>query len=267
MLKELQAETRSSRDEQGIAASSKSSRRLLIASACPTERGTLAGAFAASNETVTAVADLRNALVDTFSTDCDTVVLGHSQTGPLADLEALKPILARCSVLHIVSDASQCEQFEGHSAVASDFVVRPVDTRELIARVNALRRRAPSLDASAGRRSEYSRQDERYIDFAGYRLASDTRRVVTPSGDAIVLQRACHELLEIFLSNAQRVLTRDRIMTLLGEDNRANCFDRAVDMRVQRLRSALGFGKDGRPDVITTHRGIGYIFDAKVTHI
>lgn len=267
LLKELQAETHANCDELEISGSPQANRRLLIVSACPTERGALAGAFVAQYEAVTVVDDLRHVPLGTVAADYDTVVLGHQHTRPCADLGTLTPILARCSVLHIVSDTSKCELIESHTAAAADFVVRPVDTPELIARVKALRHRARSLDANAGLRSDCPRHDARYIDFAGYRLVSDTRRVLTPTGDTIMLQRACHDLLEIFLSNSQRVLTRDRIMSLLGEDKRAHCFDRAIDMRVQRLRSALGFGKHGRPDVITTHRGIGYILDAKVTHI
>lgn len=151
--------------------------------------------------------------------------------------------------LRILMLSALCEPSDrivGLEIGADDYLVKPFEPRELLARIRALLRRG---DAGAeGARSLFL--------FAGWRYDAARRRLQDPEGRVVLLAPAEHVLLRTFLECAGRLLSRDQILELT-RGPAAEPFDRAVDLAVSRLRRKLG--ADG-PRLIETLRGGGYCF-------
>ena len=97
--------------------------------------------------------------------------------------------------------------------------------------------------------------------FAGFRFDIVRRQLKAPDGDILMLTPGELSLLGALVENPQRVLTRDEL-TVLSRGERPSVMDRAIDIQISRLRRKLN-SKSGQ-EVIRTHRGVGYVLDAKV---
>lgn len=156
----------------------------------------------------------------------------------------------------------------GLEAGADDYITKPFHVRELLARVaNVLRRVRP---VSASHRTDPAAPpgaigtglEPGFMEFDGWRLDCLRRRLESPERRSCVLTAAEYDLLRAFLSNPNRVLSRDEIMDLLkGPDWTAN--DRVIDNQVRRLRYRIN-GIDGGSDLIKSVRGGGYMLTAAV---
>ncbi|MEI6281650.1 MAG: response regulator [Alphaproteobacteria bacterium] len=138
---------------------------------------------------------------------------------------------------------------------ADDYLPKPCNPRELLARVRAVLRRrqepVTSRDRPLGAGCE----------FAGWRLDLVRRELMNAEGVVVNLSSGEFSLLRAFVERPQRVLTRDQLLELArGRDTDA--FDRAIDVQICRLRRKL---EDRPGDLIRTIRSEGYMFDAKVT--
>ncbi|MBR7619730.1 response regulator [Phenylobacterium sp. 20VBR1] len=137
---------------------------------------------------------------------------------------------------------------------ADDYLAKPCNPRELLARVRAVLRRAEQRGQAnaigAG------------CEFAGWRLDLVRRELRSPPGVAVNLSSGEFSLLRAFVERPQRVLTRDQLLDFArGPDSDA--FDRAIDVQISRLRRKLDDGGGGT-DLIRTIRNEGYMFTAKV---
>ena len=136
---------------------------------------------------------------------------------------------------------------------ADDYLPKPCNPRELLARIRAVLRRP--REAGPGDASPA-------LWFAGWRLDLMRRSLTRPDGQDVVLSAGEFALLRAFAEGAGRVLTRDQLLEKArGQD--ADVFDRAVDVSISRLRRKLDDGSG--LELIHTLRGEGYRFDAKVT--
>src|SRR5262249_3140772 len=136
---------------------------------------------------------------------------------------------------------------------ADDYLGKPFNPRELIARVRAVLRR--HIDAAV------PATEEKVYRFAGFTADPQTRRVTDPQGADIVLTGAEFDLLKTFLDRPGRVLSRDQPLDLTRGRN-GDVFDRSIDVLVSRLRRKLGDGASS--PLFKTVRNGGYQLAARV---
>lgn len=140
---------------------------------------------------------------------------------------------------------------------ADDYVVKPFEPRELVARIRSVLRRA-------GRAAPATEKDALF-EFEGWRLDPLKRRLTDPEGTTVPISTAEFRLLVAFLERPKQVIDRDRLLDLV-QGREAHLFDRAVDNQVSRLRRKIE--ADSRnPHFIQTVRGGGYRFAADVRRI
>ncbi|HUZ72286.1 MAG TPA: response regulator [Stellaceae bacterium] len=141
---------------------------------------------------------------------------------------------------------------------ADDYLAKPFHLRELLARVKSVLRRV-TLRAMPNDRPVAGPNKAR---FAGWHLDLAARELVSPSGGEVRLTTGEFNLLAAFVSNANRVLSRDRLLDL-ARNREAGPFDRTIDVQVGRLRRKLEPDPQ-KPTMIKTVRGTGYIFTPSV---
>jgi len=133
---------------------------------------------------------------------------------------------------------------------ADDYVTKPFELRELLARVRSVLRRTTA-----------SPQASHCIEFDRFRLDLHSRQLRDVHGEEVALTAGEFELLRAFLEQPNRVLSRDELMSRL-HGREAGPFDRAIDMQVGRLRRKIE-PDPGQPRLIKSVRGAGYLFAGK----
>ncbi len=142
---------------------------------------------------------------------------------------------------------------------ADDYVTKPFEPREILARVRSVLRR--NTRKAVAQVAEQPRRQR--LAFDGWLLDLTARALSDAEGRPVALTSGEYKLLEVFATNANRVLSRDRLLDLIY-DSDAPAFDRSIDVRIGRVRKKLG--EDPRnPRLIKTVRNDGYIFVGKVT--
>ena len=159
-------------------------------------------------------------------------------------------------VLMLTAKSEPFDRVVGLEMGADDYLVKPFEPRELLARIRSVLRRTQALP------THLAPQPTRRYRFAGWLLDVGAHQLISPQAVVVTLSGAEFRLLQVFLAHPNRVLTRDQLMDLLqGRD--ADHFDRSIDLRVSRLRQKLG--DDARaPTLIKTLRNEGYILAASV---
>ena len=158
--------------------------------------------------------------------------------------KSLQPALP---VIMLTAQGDPVSRVLGLELGADDYLAKPFEPRELVARIKAVLRRG----LPAGTKSAELR-------FAGWTFDRLRRQLLAPDGAVVALSSAEYRLLNAFVENPGRVLTRDRLLDLTRAPG-TEVSDRSIDLAVSRLR-----GKLGEAPVIRTLRGEGYLFDAKV---
>jgi len=141
---------------------------------------------------------------------------------------------------------------------ADDYVVKPFEPRELVARIRSVLRRAARGGAQAT-------GDDQLYEFEGWRLDPLKRRLTDPEGAVVAISSVEFRLLLAFLDHPRQVLDRDRLLDMV-QGREAHLFDRAVDNQVSRLRRKVEV--DSRnPQLIQTVWGGGYLLAADVRRV
>ncbi|HEX8009975.1 MAG TPA: winged helix-turn-helix domain-containing protein, partial [Casimicrobiaceae bacterium] len=150
----------------------------------------------------------------------------------------------------------ETDRIVGLEMGADDYLAKPFSARELLARIKSVLRRYRSLPRNL------HADGAREISFAGWRLDTVARHLVSPEGVVTSLSGAEYQLLKVFLSHPHHVLNRDQLM-LLAKGREADPLDRSIDIQVSRLRHRL-HDDSADPTIIKTVRGEGYVFAVPV---
>lgn len=162
----------------------------------------------------------------------------------------------RVPVILLTARGEAMDRILGLEMGADDYIVKPFEPRELVARIRSVLRRAARAAA------EGADDDWHYL-FEGWRLDPLKRRLTDPQGILVPLSTAEFRMLVAFLDHPRAVLDRDRLLDMV-QGREAHLFDRAVDNQISRLRRKIE-PERGAPQLILTVRGGGYRFAADVT--
>jgi DNA-binding response OmpR family regulator len=161
-----------------------------------------------------------------------------------------------CIIL-VTGRSDPVDKVVGLEIGADDYVTKPFDLRELLARVKAVLRRAAQEAPVSGVGSGGPLSAERYR-FSGWLLDCAGRRLVAPDGTDVGLTSGEFDLLRVFVAHPGRVLSRDFLLeSTRGRE--AAPFDRAIDVLVSRLRKKLETIPN-RPEILKSVRSAGYVF-------
>jgi len=159
-------------------------------------------------------------------------------------------------VLMLTAKGDPVDRIIGLEMGADDYLAKPFDPRELVARIRSILRRAKALPAD----TEINVPES--FSFSGWRLDTRERNLRAPDGVVVPLSGAEYRLLLIFLQNANAVVSRDQLSNFtFGHD--ADPLDRTIDMQVSRLRERLR-DQAREPAIIKTVRGKGYVLAVRV---
>lgn len=159
-------------------------------------------------------------------------------------------------VLMLTARGDEVDRIVGLEMGADDYLAKPFNPRELLARIKTILRRAQALPPNL------EQAEAKSFQFAGWTLDVATRNVKAPDGLIVPLSGAEYRLLRVFLDHPQRVLPRDQLLELANK-REAILFDRSIDVLVGRLRKRLG-DDSKEPTLIKTVRGEGYVLAATV---
>lgn len=176
----------------------------------------------------------------------------------LDECSAMRREGRRVPVILLTAMQEDVDRIIGLEMGADDYMGKPFNPRELVARIKAVLRRSAEAQRPAAAASE------RHA-FEGFRADIAARSVTAPDGSDLHLTGAEFEVLRIFLERPGRILSRDHVLEMTRGRN-GDPFDRSVDILMSRIRRKLR-DAGGPADVIKTVRNGGYQFAAKVTAI
>jgi two-component system OmpR family response regulator len=158
-------------------------------------------------------------------------------------------------IIMLTAMGEEMDRIIGLEMGADDYLAKPFNPRELLARIKAVLRRAGTARAATSPAG-------RVLAFHGWRLDTARRQLFSPEDMLVPLRAGEYELLLAFVDHPQRVLSRDQLLDLARGRN-ASAYDRSVDVQVSRLRRKIE-PDAAEPRLIQTVRGGGYIFSAVV---
>ncbi|MBN9006832.1 MAG: response regulator [Rhizobiales bacterium] len=162
-------------------------------------------------------------------------------------------------VIMLTATASPIDRVVGLELGADDYVAKPCELRELMARIRSvLRRSAPKAPAAGTDATAAKKATEQLVRFGTKWLDLDAQALRDDEGNEHPLTASEFSLLKVFAANPKRVLSRERLLELANARD-AEAFDRAVDLRIMRIRRKIE-PDPTKPAVIRTIRGGGYLF-------
>jgi len=184
----------------------------------------------------------------------DVMLPGHDGLTLCRDLRSRSDV----PVIMLTARGEDTDRIIGLEMGADDYLPKPFNPRELLARVKVILRRVRGAI-----RVQYGEQQRR-IRFSEWQLDLTTRNLVSPRGVVVALSGAEFRLLKAFLDRPNRVLNRDQLMELTQAQG-AETLDRSIDVLVSRVRQRLD--EDARePHIIKTVRGEGYVLASPVAY-
>lgn len=156
-------------------------------------------------------------------------------------------------IVMLTGRGDETDKIIGLETGADDYIMKPFNPRELVARLRAVLRRSGYSGLSIPDRSQ-----SQIRSFGHFRLDQSRRELIGPDGAEIALTNAEYRMLEYFLRNPDRVIPRTDLLRELGSDH-SQYMDRTVDVLIMRLRRKIE-PVPSKPVHLQTRRGRGYIF-------
>jgi DNA-binding response OmpR family regulator len=218
--------------------------------------------YFAENNIRTLAASGRDEMVSQLGRAEVSLVILDLRLGQEDGLDLLREIRLKSDVPVIIITGHRRDEIDrvvGLELGADDYLTKPFNLRELLARVRAVLRRFESGRAAPARDPERGR-----FRFSGWQLDRRTRQLSDPAGTPVALTKGEYALLLAFLDAPQRPLSREQLLqaTRVHED----VFDRSIDVQILRLRRKLERDPSA-PRVIQTERGVGYVFAVPVERV
>jgi DNA-binding response OmpR family regulator len=187
------------------------------------------------------------------SPDLVVLDLNMPEEDGLSLIRFLKQEKPRLPVIMLTATASPIDRVVGLELGADDYLAKPAELRELLARIRSVLRRSAGGGAAAGggTAAETVKIGTKWLDMASRTLRDET-------GEEHPLTNSEFTLLKAFADHPKRVLSRERLLDLANARD-ADAFDRAIDVRITRIRKKIE-PDPGNPRVIRTVRGAGYVF-------
>jgi len=160
-------------------------------------------------------------------------------------------------VIMLTATASPIDRVVGLELGADDYIAKPCELRELMARIRSVLRRSAPARAPAPETASAKAKDQ-LVRFGTKWLDLEAQALRDEEGNEHPLTASEFSLLKVFAANPKRVLSRERLLELANARD-AEAFDRAVDLRIMRIRRKIEIDPT-KPAVIRTIRGGGYLF-------
>lgn len=161
-------------------------------------------------------------------------------------------------VIMLSAVGSDIDRIVGLEIGAEDYLAKPCNPRELLARIRTVLRRSAAAPQAPAPAADAKDEDSEVLQFSGWRIDLRSRVLYDPANALVTLSDGEFRLLRAFTRHPRRVLTRDQLLDYaLGSDK--DTYDRAIDVQISRLRRKLAFGEE-RADLIRTVRNEGYMF-------
>ncbi len=160
------------------------------------------------------------------------------------------------AIIMLTASGETVDRIIGLEMGADDYLAKPVDLRELLARIKAVLRRTTAPAAASGGAPAGS--SETAVHFGNCLLDIDQHKLFGADGEEIAITAMEFNLLKVFADHSGRVLNRDQLLEM-AHDRDWDPFDRSIDIRISRLRKKIELDP-AKPQVIKTVRGVGYIF-------
>ncbi len=161
----------------------------------------------------------------------------------------------KIGIVMLTAAGEVVDRIVGLEMGADDYLPKPVDMRELLARVRAVLRR---MEAKPERAAEAEAAGAKKVCFGACQLDLDAHRLYDAAGEEVPITSMEYDLLKAFAEHPNRVLSRDQLLDL-AHNRDWEPFDRSIDIRIARLRRKVE-ADPSKPQVIKTVRGAGYIF-------
>ncbi len=161
-------------------------------------------------------------------------------------------------VIMLTATASPIDRVVGLELGADDYIAKPCELRELMARIRSVLRRSSPAKAATPDSAGAKAAKERLVRFGTKWLDLEAQALRDDEGNEHPLTASEFGLLKVFAANPKRVLSRERLLELANARD-SEAFDRAVDLRIMRIRRKIEIDPT-KPAVIRTIRGGGYLF-------
>jgi two-component system phosphate regulon response regulator OmpR len=166
-------------------------------------------------------------------------------------------------IIMLTAAAEVVDRIIGLEIGADDYITKPFDPRELLARVKSVLRRVDATPVSASTITTYEpsktvSQRPEGIRFGRCILNMESHRLFSEDGEEVPITNMEFDLLKAFATSPNRVLSRDQLLDM-AHNRDWDPFDRSIDIRIARIRRKIE-DDPARPQIIKTVRGAGYIF-------
>ena len=250
-----------SSNDLGLRGSSDRQICVLVVEDDPAFQHIILNYFAENNIRTLAASGRQEMVRQLASTEVNLVIL-DLLLGQVDGLDLLREVRSSSDVPVIIITGHRRDEIDrvvGLELGADDYLTKPFNLRELLARVRAVLRRFDSGRITPARDPERGR-----FRFCGWQLDRKIRRLTDPAGAPVALTKGEYALLLAFLDAPQRPLSREHLLqaTRVHED----VFDRSIDVQILRLRRKLERDPSA-PRVIQTERGVGYVFAVPVERV